>query len=88
MIQASKAASEKRMPKVKAPTLIIMGSKDPDFKNPEVEAKWVSDKLHGTYKIMDGAGHYPHAEFPEETGAWVLTFLQELKETMVQSHAS
>jgi pimeloyl-ACP methyl ester carboxylesterase len=88
MITASKAASERRVTEVKAPALVIMGSKDPDFKDPEAEAKWVADNLRGKYKIMRDAGHYPHAEMPVETGVWVLSFLQELIEIREQSHAA
>ena len=87
MISASKTASEKRITEVKAPALVIMGSKDPDFKDPEAEAIWVTDSLHGKYKIMENAGHYPHAEMPAATGALVLSFLQELKESREQTHA-
>jgi pimeloyl-ACP methyl ester carboxylesterase len=81
MIRASKAASEERLPRVTAPVLVIMGSKDRDFKNPETEAKWVANSVHGEYKILREAGHYPHAEMPGETGMLVLPFLQMIKET-------
>ena len=39
MLHASKRASEDRLPLVNQPSLVIMGSKDPDFKNPEVGSK-------------------------------------------------
>jgi len=81
MIKASKAASEERLPRVEAPTWVLMGSKDPDFKNPEAEAQWVVNSLHGTYKMLPDAGHYPHAEMPEVVGPLVLAFLQTLRET-------
>ncbi len=80
MLSATKDASEKRLPQVEAPTLVLMGSKDPDFKKPEAEARWVAGSLHGEYKILKDAGHYPHAEMPEETNALILPFLQGLKE--------
>ena len=80
MMDASKRASEERIPRVNAPSLILMGSKDPDFKPPEAEAKWVASALHGTYKLIDGAGHYPQAEMPEVTAPLILSFLQSLSE--------
>ena len=80
MLRASKRASEVRIPKVNKPTLVLMGSKDPDFKNPEIEAKWVAENLKGTYKIIENAGHYPHAEMPEVTGPLMLSFIQSLPE--------
>jgi pimeloyl-ACP methyl ester carboxylesterase len=57
-----------------------MGSKDPDFKPPEAEAKWVANALRGTYHLIDGAGHYPQAEMPEVTAPLILSFLQSLNE--------
>jgi pimeloyl-ACP methyl ester carboxylesterase len=78
MIYASKAAAEARLPQVSTPTLVLMGSKDPDFKHPEAEAQWVADRLGGSYTMCQDAGHYPHAEMPEVTGPLVLTFLQSL----------
>ena len=78
MLVASKRASEERLPRVKAPATVIMGSKDPDFKNPEADAKLVADSLYTTYTLIPGAGHYPHAEMPEITGKIILNFLQNL----------
>jgi pimeloyl-ACP methyl ester carboxylesterase len=80
MMDASKRASEERIPRVTAPTLVVMGSKDPDFKPPEAEAKWVANALRGTYQLIDGAGHYPQAEMPEVTAPVILSFLQSLNE--------
>jgi pimeloyl-ACP methyl ester carboxylesterase len=75
MLYASKGESERRLPRVKAPSLVIMGEKDPDFRNPAAEAAWVAQALSGTWKMMPGAGHYPQAEYPEETAALILEFL-------------
>jgi pimeloyl-ACP methyl ester carboxylesterase len=80
MLRASKRASEERIPRVNKPTLVLMGSKDPDFKNPEAEAKWVAENLKGTYTMIEKAGHYPHAEMPEVTGPLMLSFIQSLPE--------
>ena len=78
MIRASKRASEDRIPQVKQPVLVLMGSKDPDFKAPETEAKWVAEHLNGTYTMIEGAGHYPHAEMPEITAPLMLEFIRSL----------
>jgi pimeloyl-ACP methyl ester carboxylesterase len=80
MMDASKRASEERIPRVTAPALVLMGSKDPDFKPPEAEAQWVATALRGTYQLVDGAGHYPQAEMPEVTAPLILSFLQSLSE--------
>jgi pimeloyl-ACP methyl ester carboxylesterase len=82
MIFASKAASEARLGRVKAPALVIMGSKDADFKPPQAEAEWVANRVRGRYQMIADAGHYPYAEMPEITGPVILAFLDSLKETM------
>jgi pimeloyl-ACP methyl ester carboxylesterase len=79
MLSASKHASEERIPRVKAPVKVLMGSKDPDFKQPETEGRWVAEHLHATLEMIDGAGHYPHAEMPEISGPMILTFLETLE---------
>ena len=78
MMLASKLASEQRLPAVKAPTLVVMGSRDPDFENPETEAQRAAQSLRGRYEMVSGAGHYPHAEMPEVTGPLVVSFLSSL----------
>jgi pimeloyl-ACP methyl ester carboxylesterase len=88
MMHASKRASEERLGRVTAPVLVLMGSKDPDFKNPETEARWVAEALRGTYELVPGAGHYPHAELPEVTGPRVLQFLHTLEPAEVLAHAA
>ena len=79
MLRASKRASGERMPKVKQPALVLMGSKDPDFKHPEAEAKRVAEAVRGEYKIIQDAGHYPHAEMPEATVPLMIAFLDSLR---------
>ncbi len=79
MLRASKRASGERMPMVKQPAFVLMGSKDPDFKNPAAEAKRVAEAVRGEYKIIEGAGHYPHAETPEVTAPLMIDFLNSLK---------
>jgi pimeloyl-ACP methyl ester carboxylesterase len=78
MIRASKRASEERIPSVRQPSLVLMGSKDPDFKNPEAEAQWIAEHLKTEYVMIENAGHYPHAEMPNVAGPMMLKFLQSL----------
>ncbi len=78
MMIASKAASEERLGKVNAPAMIIMGSKDPDFKDPQSAAHSVAASVHGAVTIVDGAGHYPHAEMPGQTAVAIIGFLQTI----------
>jgi pimeloyl-ACP methyl ester carboxylesterase len=77
MMLASKAACEARIADVAAPTLVVMGTRDPDFDDPAGEAKRVAERLRGAAFLVDGAGHYPHAERPDVTGPRVVEFLRE-----------
>ncbi len=79
MIVASKKASEERLPQVSQPALVLMGTKDPDFKTPENDAKWVAEQVRGTYKMIENAGHYPHAEMPNVTAPLMISFINSLK---------
>src|SRR5262249_40206617 len=75
LIAASKSSCEARIAEVKAPALIVMGTADPDFPDPSAEANLVASRLHGRLVMIDGAGHYPHAEMPGEVAPAVVRFL-------------
>ena len=60
---------------VTLPTLVVMGSKDPDFPDPAAEADLIARTLGGTTLMVPGGGHYPQSEFPEVTGAAVAAFV-------------
>lgn len=77
MIAASKAASDAALDKLTAPTMILMGTHDPDFKNPEAEAKLVAARARGTYQMVQSAGHYPHAEMPDVVAPDIITFAKQ-----------
>lgn len=76
MMRASKARAEARLTQVQAPVLVVMGTKDPDFADPAAEARLVADRLSGEVLLVDGAGHYPQAEFPDVVAPRVAAFLR------------
>ena len=88
MLAASKAASEDRLGRVHAPVLVLMGSKDPDFKDPAAEAQFVAASLHGSLHLIEGAGHYPHAEMPDVTSPHILSFLATLQPVRKMDYAA
>lgn len=65
-IRGSKAPVEARRSLVRAPTEVIMGGADPDFGSPAQEAAILCDAIgaHAQRTVLDGLGHYPHAEAP------------------------
>ena len=76
MTWSTRSEIEARLDEVTAPVLVVMGTKDPDFPDPAAEAQLVAARLHGSVSLIEGAGHYPHAEMPAETASRVLAFLQ------------
>jgi pimeloyl-ACP methyl ester carboxylesterase len=63
---------------VTCPVLVIEGSLDPDWADPRAEGqKIVSDLPNGLGELVtiDGAGHYPHAQTPDQVLALALPFL-------------
>jgi pimeloyl-ACP methyl ester carboxylesterase len=77
LIFSSQAPCEARIPDVHAPALIVMGTRDSDFDNPAAEADWVASHLHGKKLMVDGAGHYPHVEYPDVVAPAVIEFVKE-----------
>ncbi len=78
MGQASKDEAEVRLSKVNVPTLVVMGSKDPDFASPAAEAQFIADQLAGQVEMIEGAGHYPQAEMPDKVLPVLLNFLESV----------
>ena len=67
--------AEAKLGSVTAPTIVIMGEKDPDFKDPAAEARFVGDALRAEIVMVAEAGHYPQAQQPDVTATAVLRFL-------------
>jgi pimeloyl-ACP methyl ester carboxylesterase len=74
----SHAPAEARLDEVRAPALVVMGERDPDFADPAAEARLVAERLNGKVVMVPGAGHYPQAEFPEIVTELVVEFLRRV----------
>ena len=69
-----------QLPNVRCPALVIMGRLDPDFADPGAEGDAIATAMPtglGTVAMVDGAGHYPHAQSPDAVAALVIPFLKE-----------
>jgi len=73
-----KTASEERLSRVQTPALVVMGTKDPDWPDPEVEARWIAAQLSAELLLVEGAGHYPQTEMPEKVTPVILDFLAQV----------
>jgi pimeloyl-ACP methyl ester carboxylesterase len=63
---------------VRCPVLVIEGSADPDWADPRAEGEEIISELPaglGELVVLEGVGHYPHAQTPDEMLALALPFL-------------
>ncbi|MFL9652893.1 alpha/beta fold hydrolase [Streptomyces sp. PB17] len=68
-----------RLGDVRCPVLVVMGTLDPDWADPRAEGAAVVDALPsglGRLEMIEGAGHYPHDQYPDRVVALVLAFLR------------
>jgi pimeloyl-ACP methyl ester carboxylesterase len=78
--KSTPADAAAQLPNVAVPALVIMGTLDPDFADPRAEGDAIVAAMPsglGTVAMVDGAGHYPHAQCPDEVAALVIGFLKE-----------
>lgn len=87
MLGASRRGIEQRLARVTQPTLVVMGTKDRDFKDPAAEAQLVANRAGGEVQMVEGAGHYPHVEFPEPTARTVVDFVRAHRRTATGERA-
>jgi pimeloyl-ACP methyl ester carboxylesterase len=78
--KSTPADAQAQLPNVRCPGLVIMGTLDPDFANPRAEGDAIAAAMPagaGTAAMVDRAGHYPHAQSPDEVAERVIPFLKE-----------
>jgi pimeloyl-ACP methyl ester carboxylesterase len=77
--RTSHAPAQARLGEVRAPALVVMGTADPDFRDPSEEARWIVAQLPGARLVLvEGAGHYPHTEQPEVVDPALVAFATEV----------
>jgi pimeloyl-ACP methyl ester carboxylesterase len=79
-LKTTPADAEAQLPNVRCPALIVMGTEDPDFPDPRAEGEAIVTAMPaglGTLATVEGGGHYPHAQCPDEVAALVIAFLKE-----------
>jgi pimeloyl-ACP methyl ester carboxylesterase len=78
MCQANPGDAGAQLSNVECPVLVIEGSADPDWADPRAEGKKIVADLSaglGELVVLDGVGHYPHAQTPDQVLALTLPFL-------------
>jgi pimeloyl-ACP methyl ester carboxylesterase len=79
-LKTTPADAEAQLPHVSCPALVIMGDEDPDFTDPRAEAEAIVAAMPaglGTVAMIEGAGHYPHAQDPDAVAGLITSFLKE-----------
>jgi pimeloyl-ACP methyl ester carboxylesterase len=74
----SHAPVEARLDDVRAPALIVMGAKDPDFPDPAAEARFAAERLRGEHVLVPESGHYPQADSPDVVNPALLAFAEKV----------
>jgi len=67
-----------QLAEVRCPVLVVEGSADPDWADPRAEGERILADLPeglGELAVIEGAGHYPQTETPDQVLALVLPFL-------------
>ncbi|MCP2244066.1 alpha/beta fold hydrolase [Lentzea aerocolonigenes] len=82
MGKTSPADAGEQLANVTCPVLVVQGTQDPDWASPQAEGEAVIADLPaglGKLEMIEGAGHYPHVQFPQQTLAAILTFLADVR---------
>jgi pimeloyl-ACP methyl ester carboxylesterase len=78
MARSNAVDAAAQLANVRCPALVVMGRDDSDFPDPEAEAAAIVGLLPtglGRYEMIDNAGHYPHAQYPQQVADALLPFL-------------
>jgi pimeloyl-ACP methyl ester carboxylesterase len=78
MCTAAPTDAGAQLANVRCPVLVVEGDLDPDFVDPGAEGEHILADLPeglGELVVLEGVGHYPHAQAPEELLAVALPFL-------------
>ncbi|WP_445444769.1 alpha/beta fold hydrolase [Clavibacter sp. km3a] len=63
---------------VRCPVLVVQGGADCDWADPRAEGEAIVAALPaglGRLEVVEGAGHYPHTQYPAEVATAMTTFL-------------
>ena len=78
MAKSNPGDADAELANVACPVLIVEGSADPDWADPRAEGERILAKLPrglGELVVIDGAGHYLHAQVPNRVLELALPFL-------------
>lgn len=78
MVRTAPTDADAQLANVHVPALIVEGSLDPDWADPRAEGEAIVAAMPAgvaRLEMIEGAGHYPHVQYPDEVTALIVTFL-------------
>lgn len=79
-VQLDHSVVEPRVAAVVAPSLTVIGSVDPDYKDPAAALAAAGDALDGETLLVENTAHYPHLARPDIVTHRVLGFVDGLRD--------
>jgi len=79
MFRSAPADAGAQLGHVRCPVLVVMGTLDPDWADSRAEGAAIVAALPsglGRLEMIEGAGHYPHDQVPDQVVSLMLAFLQ------------
>jgi pimeloyl-ACP methyl ester carboxylesterase len=64
---------------VRAPSIILVGAGDPDYKDPAAELSWMGEQLGAETVLVENAAHYAQHQRPDVVVPKVLAFASGLR---------
>jgi pimeloyl-ACP methyl ester carboxylesterase len=71
--------SGRRLEKVTQPSLVVMGTADPDFPDAGTEAQEIARLMKADVLLVEGSGHYPQADNPEKVAPALVDFVRRVE---------
>lgn len=78
MGQTTPADAGEQLGNLRCPVLVLEGTLDPDWADPRAEGEAIVAALPGglgRLEMIEGAGHYPHVQYPAQVVSLMLSFL-------------
>ena len=79
MMKSTPADAAAQLGNVPCPALIVEGSLDPDWADPRAEGAAIVAEMpagRARLEMVEGAGHYPHVQVPDQVASLILAFLR------------
>jgi pimeloyl-ACP methyl ester carboxylesterase len=70
--------SGERIDRVTQPVLIVMGTADPEFPDPVIEANDIAEVMSAEVLFAEGSGHYPQADSPGSVAPAIIDMVRRV----------